>query len=187
MTTVPLVKIIYSHPYNSTLERISKYPYPTTKELKIYRDKLTKRWQRSAENTLSLIVEIVGYDWPFECIDAYVAGIKGGFSSPLTVGYTGVDINHAFDILTHELLHNYFRAVPDELLDDYYKQFSSETQLCCNHIVLHAVHQEVYRAQKRYAALKNERRRCQHFPAYRRSWQIVDELGAQNIINMIRP
>lgn len=188
MTTVPLVDIRYSYIYDQKLRELHGDEYPQKAQIIELRKRLEKKWEQSGDITLALVAEIVGYDWPFEAITAYVTGIRGAFSDPLTVGFSrGNSIGPSYDTLTHELLHNYITlAIPDVLYAKYRNLFSVHGRLVINHIALHAIHHEVYRAQKRYAALNANRQKDSRFPAYKKSWEIVEEIGAKNIIAMLQ-
>ena len=55
-----------------------------------------------------------------------------------------------------------------------------------SHILLHAVHKEIYLRLFDEKRLKRDIKKCQKYKDYKRSWEIVEKEDYENIINEFR-
>lgn len=184
----PQVQIINSKVYNNAIRRwLGRDEYLSDEELDQYRDSLGSKWNVEGDKTLDLMMTCLGWPWEDVVIKAYVTGTKASFSNPLTVGYKK-DIHLAFNVLTHELIHCYISQSITELrkkVDDFYAEYPDESRLTQNHIMVHAIHEYIFRQTGRLDDLEADIAACQSAPDYARSWKIVEQIGYQEIIKKL--
>lgn len=185
----PKIQLINSRVYNNTIRLwLGRDDYLSHEELDQYRTSLEERWKKDGDKILDSMTESLGWPWVEPIIKAYVTGTKASFSSPLTIGYKK-NINLAFNILTHELIHCYISQHIPELrqkVDDFYGEYPKESRLTQNHIMVHAIHENIYRQTKRLEELEADISDCQSAPDYAKSWEIVSQVGYKSIIKKLR-
>lgn len=184
----PQIKIINSRVYNKTISQwLGRGDYLSHEELDQYRNSLEERWVQDGEKVLDLIVSCLGWSWDEAVVKAYVTGTKASFSSPLTIGYKK-DANLAFNILTHELIHCYIsQHIPGlrKKIDGFYTEYPNDSLLTQNHILVHAIHEYIYRKTNRLEDLEADIQSCQGSVDYAKSWEIVRRVGYQEVIKKI--
>jgi hypothetical protein len=143
-------------------------------------------WKDKEVGIVTAMQKIAGLNFYKNLIDVYlVDGHKSGFSDPLVLSYK-YHGEGFIDVMAHELLHVLLtdnkqgrdgsvwarRAYPE-----------IEDRLVTNHILVHAIHKEIYlNTLKRPDRLKHDIEKCQKWPAYKTSWEIVERDGHINII-----
>jgi len=159
--------------------------YPSPEMVFKYIKKIEKLWRKEEKKVLTEISKITGLKWQEKFIDCYVVGRRIPFSQPLTMQvYEKYD--YFIDVLTHELIHNIFIQNEKNLGNcwkyffEKYKKEPNNTQV---HIYLHAFHKHIFLKLYNERRLKREIESISRFPAYKRSWEIVQRDGYQNIIN----
>jgi hypothetical protein len=164
-------------------KNIKKYPSP--KVVFEYTKKIEKLWRKEERKILTEISKITRLKWQEKFIDCYVIGRHTPFSQPLTMQiYEKYD--YFIDVLTHELIHNIFIQNEKSLGNcwkyffEKYKKEPVNTQV---HIYLHAFHKHIFLKFYSEKRLNREIKSMSRFPAYKRSWEIVQRDGYQNIIN----
>ena len=184
----PHLQIINSKDYNNAIRRwLGRDDYLSDEELDQYRASLEKKWNEDGTKVLPLIMGCLGWPWDETTVKAYVTGTKANFSNPLTIGYRK-NIDLAFDILTHELIHCYISQSISELrkkIDDFYAEYPNESRLTQNHIMVHAIHEHIFRQTNRLGELEADITACQSASDYARSWEIVKQVGYQEIIKKL--
>ncbi|MDP3992969.1 MAG: hypothetical protein Q8Q05_02025 [bacterium] len=184
----PQIQIINSMVYNNAIRRwLGRDEYLSDEELDQYRASLEAKWNEGGEKIVDLIMTCLGWPWKDAVIKAYVTGTKASFSNPLTVGYKK-DIDLAFNILTHELIHCYIsQSIPElrKRIDDFYTAYPNDSRLTQNHIMVHAIHENIYRKTNRIEELEADVKSCQSAPDYAKSWEIVDQVGYKEILKRL--
>lgn len=186
----PQIVIINSGVYNNTIRKwLGKDDYLTKEELGEYRQALVVEWEKIETETLNSIISSIGWPWEEKLIRCYVTGTRASFSDPLTLGYKK-NINLAVDVLTHELIHRYIsQQIPDlrKKILDFYENYPDENRIVQNHIMVHAIHEHVYRAANKLERLEADISLSQSAPDYAKAWQIVSEVGYRAILKKIAP
>ncbi len=145
-------------------------------------------WHERAP-VLTYMQETLQLDFYQTTIDVFVVGrIKNAISSPMIISSTKTP-DEFVDILTHELLHRLISDSKQKIpaKDILLKLFPTETMLCRNHVVVHAVLKKIYleflKVPQRLAIVKEHDKKS---PDYLRAWEIVDEQGEDDIIAKFR-
>ena len=148
----PQLQIINSKVYNNTIRLwLGRDDYLSHDELDEYCVALKTEWNKGGDTFIELMIKCLGWPWAEDVVKCYVTGTRASFSSPLTVGYKK-NINLALNVLTHELIHCYISQHIPELrkkIDDFYAEYSNENRLTQNHIMVHAIHEYIYRNTSR--------------------------------------
>jgi hypothetical protein len=124
-------------------------------------------------------------------IDVYVVGRQyNPFSNPMVIACSFipgrfVTPENFFDVLIHECLHRILtdndKQVP--VREIWSKMFPDEQLLVRNHVILHALHKWIYiDVMKKTDRFDNDYKRSQNYPAYKKSWQIVENRGYNELI-----
>lgn len=152
------LNFIFSSVYNRFLGRLIGENYPSFEVLKAYTQELEDR-QTELEPALAWLEREFG---PQGELPVYVVGTKHSFSSPLTLAYYK-DIERAYDVVVHELLHPLTKRVEHE---DVY---------VANHVELYRVMQRMYRELGWDARLEQERVCAFKDPSYRLAWELAEK------------
>ncbi len=191
------IKFVYSWIYDAVYEDIYKRDgnekeygqYPEGKEIKDYIKKVEKIWSEKELKILNKYSEITGLDWSDEEIKCYVVGWAIPFSNPLTIPMYKENEEYFVTILAHELIHNLLiqnEERPKEYwdyVDEKYKDFSLGVQA---HILLHAVLKKTFMDLGYDEQLQIHRDSLYHLDDYRKSWEIIDKEGEDEIINKMK-
>ena len=110
-------------------------------------------------------------------------------SDPLTIKVCrGID--HAIDILTHELIHQMQSQVDDKKWNKWLSflnsKYPNESNLTKSHVFLNAVHKKIYLELFNDDRFKRDVENSNVSAGYRDSWKIVDEWGYENIIKKFK-
>ena len=65
-------------------------------------------------------------------------------------------------------------------------KYRDESIMTKNHILLHAVHKKLYLKFFNKGRLNNDIKNCQNWEDYKRSWEIVEKTGADNMIRKFK-
>ena len=160
--------------------------YPSKKKIESYIKKIEPLWKKQEKRILTELSKISGLEWKVKEITCYIIGSGRPFSDPLTMRIYN-NHNSFIDTLTHELIHQIFTQKGNldkakKTWNYLFKKYKKESIKTKNHIALHAVHVELI---NRLYGDDNIEKRLQipFHNDYRRSWEIVQKEGYQNIIN----
>jgi len=194
---LPKVRFVYSGIYDQGYRNSLKIQenlkkqnkeYPSVGEIKKYIKKIENIWKKEGNKILNSISKASGLKWKDKEIKVYVIGVGNPFSDPLTLPIWK-NTNGFIDTLTHELIHG-IQAQNQEKFQKWRnqldRQYKKENETTKNHIFLHAVHKKVYLEIFSEKRLKNDLKKCEKYPDYTSSWQIVETEGYKNIINKFR-
>jgi len=194
---IPKIRFEYSWIYDQNWrEWIKLYPrwanmkYPSTTKVRNYIKKVEKIWTKHDKKILKEMSKISGLKWGRKNITCYIVGLCRPFSSPLTMP-TYKQTDWFIDVLTHELIHNIFFQKGNfkkvERAWDYFeKKYEKESRGTKNHIVLHAIHHQIYIKLFGKKRLERDIRIMKKAKDYKKSWEIVQKEGAENIIKEFR-
>lgn len=196
-----MVKIdfIWSWIYESTVHNSTvkeDFNYEKYEEFtNSFLNKLKPLWKHKEKEILSYCENLTGLKWKKKEIPAYIIKISSlmPISDPLTIPIElesdGEIIplypERFIDMLVHELIHNFFIQNEKEMGDYFdfiinkYKDEEFDTSI---HILLHAIHKKILLKYFGKERLENEIEMNSYYPAYKRSWEIVNEIGEDNII-----
>ena len=160
--------------------------YPSTKKVSNYIKTIEQLWRKEERKILSEISKISGLIWKEKEIICYVVGHAGCFSDPLTMKLFENKTDF-IDTLTHELIHQIQtqnQKINKKWKEYVQKKYKDESIMTQNHIALHAIHYKLYLKLFSKNRLKRDMNFSKKVKAedYIRSWQIVEEKGAENII-----
>lgn len=192
---IPKLKFIYSRIYDAHwLEyyklKSSVENFPTSEEIIQRKTQAVKYWNKHGNEILARISKLAGLDWKENLISVYLVGKTIPFSHPLTIGRTTRVGSESFedwiDTLVHELLHvllvqNEWSEMKN--LENLLVKFKDEPRKTYIHIPIHALHKLIYLDYFHNENLMRDLRFCKKYlPDYSRAWEIVDEIGAENIV-----
>lgn len=144
---------------------------------------------KDQEQVLFFMQDVLCLNFYMDTIDVYVVGsMKGAISRPLLISST-VGVVDFLDILIHELLHNLIADSRQKIdvVDILSKLFPTESRLCKNHIVVHAMMTKIYTEFLKIPdRLRVIRERDADAPDYMRAWAIVDAEGAEAVLEKFR-
>jgi hypothetical protein len=172
------IQFIFSNQYEAV---IGRKPVTSIKGRESARV-MTAAWDKYGSKIEKVLQEITNLIFK-EDIKCYLNS-RTSFSDPLSLKIS----NEAtmLDNLTHELIHvlltqniETIRPVIEKFHDEF-KAYPFVTRI---HILVHAIHLKV--AQKVVPDRIRAIRRYAKSETYRRSWKIVDEIGAQVIIDRV--
>ena len=193
----PEIRIQYSPVLDLFFQQLFKYKQEEDPDLagvvydspEIISEKIKefeKVWE-SKKDVLEYMQQILGLNFYQTLIDVYVVGFSQPTAISTPVIISSQNIPEVFvKILIHEILHrlisdNTQKISAGKILGELY---SKETVLCRNHIVLHAVLEKIYlEFFKDPQALSKTVEKNKAFPDYARAWEIVEQQGADEIIN----
>jgi hypothetical protein len=147
-----------------------------------------KHWHKISYQVLNEISKVTNIPWVEKDINVYLIPGVDSFSSPLCVAFR--DNTDTTNTLVHELIHRNFRQIDTEKHRERMRQrirevaqpFEPLLKLTRNHIVIHAVHKIIFDRCFKPAQEKRQRELHEKHGSYRRAWEIVDEVGAANIV-----
>lgn len=194
---IPKIIFRYSPIYDSDYrnsDRIKKkledkgLTYPSVKEIFHEIENIEPLWSKVGSNVLKAISKITGLKWKEVKVICYVIGYGRSFSDPLTIRlHETPDL--FIDTLVHEMIHQ-IQIQNNELSKKWYsyidKIYASETVLTKNHIIVHAVHKEIYLTLFDKKRLETDIKESGLSKDYARSWEIVEKEGHKNIINKFK-
>lgn len=162
--------------------------YPSPKEIFHEIENIEPLWSKVESNVLKAISKISGLKWKEAKVICYVIGHGRSFSDPLTIMlHETTDL--FIDTLVHEMIHQ-IQIQNNELSKKWYsyidKIYAGETVLTKNHIIVHAVHKEIYLTIFDKKRLETDIKESGLSKDYARSWEIVEKEGHKNIINKFK-
>jgi len=157
--------------------------------------KIKHIWKEKEKEIFSYCEEITGLKWKKKEIPAYFIKISSlaPISDPLTIPIQlemkdeiiSLSQDRFIDMLIHELIHNLFIQNEKEM-GDYFdfilKKYENEEFDTSIHLLLHAIHKKIFLKYFGKERLENEIEMNSYYPAYKRSWEIVNEVGEDKII-----
>lgn len=194
---IPKIIFRYSPLYDSNYrdsdkikERLKEkgLTYPSTKEIFNEIEKIKPLWSGIESDALKSISEITGLNWKEKDIVCYVIGFGRSFSDPLTIKIHETP-ELFIDTLVHELIHH-MQVQNNEQSKKWYsyldKNYSNETSLTKNHIIVHAVHKKIYLTLFDKKRLETDIKDSGLSKDYARSWEIVEKEGYENLIKKFK-
>lgn len=152
---------------------------PDYQKLDLTASQLGNQWNIHNETILLYLAQ---FEWREKDINVYLMDVKpGGRSLPLIV-----DINspYPFHTLVHELIHRVL-GEREELIAP--QLYPDEAPLIAGHVLIHAIHEDIYRnLLNDLIALNEDKRLCQQNQVYKRAWELVERDGYKNIIANIK-
>ncbi|MFH1462478.1 MAG: hypothetical protein ABIG08_02220 [bacterium] len=149
-------------------------------------------WNERKGDFLKQLVSLTGLGWKQTRIPCYIVAAEQSWSSsdPLMIplaAYTRMGADYFFFSLQHELIHILLLDnFEDENLSgenwvrDWLEQrYPAESNLCGGHVLVHAIHACLHRGDIGQIQIAKH-------PEYRRSWEIIEEEGAINIVEEFR-
>jgi len=143
---------IYDQRYRNS-SKIKKYfekigkTYPSSIEIQKYIKSVEVLWKKQDKKILKELSSIMKLNWNRENIICYVVGRGRPFSDPLTMRLYKNKYDF-IDTLTHEMIHQLqtqnvgkFQLWKQKVLT---KKYTKESITTKNHILLHAVHWELF-------------------------------------------
>lgn len=189
---LPKIRFRYSWVYDQRHRKIAERmgtleSYPSEESIRKYIEQITKVWETEGGTILRELSKISGIKWKEREIICYIVGQGRCFSDPLTMKYMK-NKSEFVDTLTHELIHNLFmqKKGTKPFFIAWRKRFAKESIVTQNHILLHAVHKELYLRVFSKTRLARDIKKCQEYPDYKRSWDIVEALGHKELIDEFR-
>lgn len=161
-------------------------------------ERVQKEWEKNGDNILKYCENITGLIWKrdIRCYVAKIATIHP-ISDPLTVPIQieldertfTLSVERYIDMVIHELIHNLFIQNEQEIgdyFDNIIKKYANEEFDTSIHLLLHAIHKKIFLRFFGKKRLKEEIDMCEYYPAYKRSWEIVEKCGEDAIIKEFR-
>jgi len=185
---VPKIEFRYSWIYDQFCKSEAKTKnYPTSAKIEKYMRTVEPLWRKEEKKILTEMSRVTGITWEEKNIICYFVGEHIPFSDPLTIPATRKK-ERFVDILTHEMIHILFRQnkANDKVIAWISKTYPEEADRTKLHVPIHAIHKHIllkFFGQKRLDA---EIKSLKHLKDYRRSWEIVQEEGYENIIKRFR-
>lgn len=175
------IEIKYSHIYEQELNpEASALSHAKIDEAE---NALVEFWKKNGSSIKKTLEHVTGLSFHKAVIPVYLNSSKI-FSDPLTLKIE--DTRDMQDNLVHELIHvlliqNKTGELPGwKTLMERYKEKEPAVKV---HIVVHAIH--ILVAQTLFPDRIERIKSYSTFPTYRKSWEIVDELGASNVVKEI--
>ena len=189
----PKIDFEYSWVYDDNWKKCiriyekKKEPYPSYSKIISYIAKVEKLWRINEKKILNELSRVSGLKWKSKAIKCYVVGRCIPFSDPLTMPVYLKHPDFFIDMLIHELIHQLFtqkgNSEKSKKAWDYvygkYKKQSITTKI---HIPLHAIHSHIYLKFFNKKRLEDDIASFKSLPDYRKSWEIVQKEGYENII-----
>ena len=167
---------------------IRKKRYPSREEIEVKIKDYRNAWEKIENKILTAISDVLKLKFYQEVIDVYIVGRSRSFSDPMIIS-SHFAADEFCDILVHELIH---RILTDNTKNVdvgpiWSEMFKGELRLVRNHVLVHAVHEYIYREiLKDDARLERDINNANEFPEYKRSWDIVKKKGYHKIIKSFK-
>lgn len=182
---------IYDHRCHAVFDLIPTHerPYPDEKTTVDFMHRLEKEWRKKEQDVFRAIQEYSGTRWTVKEHVCYVVGFGDPFSDPLTmpVFASQAPIAYVSDVLCHELIHRNFiepafLARWKRILVKLKKSYPKDTENVLVHILVHAMHERIFLTLFSEERFKREKRIMSVHPDYRRAWEIVEQEGAERVM-----
>jgi len=153
--------------------------------------KIENVWIKDEKNIVKEISKITGLRWKEKEIPCYVVCSCRPFSDPLTIPAYLKYPDYFVDVLTHELIHQIMIQNMESngskklwrYIHKKYKCFPKTTRI---HIPIHAIHKHIYLKFFNEKRLKRDIKFSQKSKDYKKSWDIVEKEGYENIIKELK-
>lgn len=176
------INFIYANIYQGSLNPGIEKPSESlvNKKLKM----IEAFWKKNERNVEQSVGKITGLQFKKgRSIDCYLNTEKS-FSEPLTLKMQ--EDKDMGDTLVHELMHVLLAHNHEtggwelKKMKKFLRDFKDEPMLTRNHILVHAMHYLIYKdiMPERIDAILNYSKR----PEYVRAWEIVNKIGAEELI-----
>lgn len=166
-------------------------PYPDTKMTIAFMHRLENEWHKNERGVFTAIQKYSNVKWSVKKHLCYVVGSGIPFSDPLTMPVFApkAPIDYASDVLCHELIHRNllepaFSAKWKIIFAKLKHRYPKDTKNTLLHVIVHAIHEQIFLYLFSEERLKRDKRIMSAHPDYRRSWEIVEQVGAKKIIEM---
>lgn len=189
------VKFIFSPVYNNFFEKFVKFPengkkYPDSKVVIKKMKSLEEEWNKVSDKILNSLSKFTGLKWQEKTINCYFVGKCMPFSDPLTI-CPKKNNKDTINLLVHELIHqlifqNRANKKVKKMWKNLEKKYKKESRLTINHIIVHAIHSKIYLEYFNKKELDGNIKWDKKNKNYARSWEIVNDVGYEKIINLIR-
>jgi len=160
-----------------------------------YLKKVKNIWKTKEKQVLNSCEEITGLKWKKEKIPVYVIKISSimPISDPLTIPTQFESEDETFsltperfvDMMVHEIIHNLFIQNEKEIgnyFDFILNKYKKEDLDTAIHLLLHSIHKKIFEKHFDKSRLDEEIEMSSFYPSYKRSWEIVNKIGADSII-----
>lgn len=168
-----------------------KNAYPNPLEIFKFSKKLQKEWRKKEQDIFVAIAKITGISWQEKNHICYIVGKASPFSDPFTMPVFGekAPIDYAADVVTHELIHRNLiqlngSKIATKGLARLKKNFFKDNENVRVHIIVHAIHELVFRKVFNAERLEREQRIMKDYEDYRRAWEIVNSESAGKILKL---
>ncbi|MBU1033026.1 hypothetical protein KJ937_03805 [Patescibacteria group bacterium] len=182
---------IYDDQCHAAFDLQSKHerPFPDAKTTIAFMQRLEKEWRKNEQDIFKAIQKYSGVRWSVKEHLCYVVGSGIPFSDPLTMPVFApqAPINYATDVLCHEMIHRNliepaFIKRWKQIFARLKKYYPKETENALVHVIVHAIHEQIFLLMFTEERLKRDKRIMNVHPDYRRAWEIVEKVGAKKII-----
>ncbi|MDO8617313.1 MAG: hypothetical protein Q7N87_00230 [Candidatus Uhrbacteria bacterium] len=182
---------IYDEQWRAAFDLLPKHerPYPDVKTTMVFMHRLEKEWRKNEQNTFKAIQKYSGIRWTIKEHLCYVVGSGDPFSDPLTMPVFApqAPIDYVSDVLCHELIHRNmiepaFAIRWKRIFGKLQQKYPKDNENVLVHVVVHAIHDQIFKNIFSEDRLLREKRIMSVHPDYRRAWEIVDSIGAENFI-----
>ncbi len=180
---MPKIIFRYSWIYDQ-IWKGNKKKYPSQRKILDYIKEIEKLWKRYEKKILSELSKISHLKWKSKFIYCYIVGRCKPFSDPLTIPVYK-NKNYFIDVLTHELIHQLFIQNLRQSKKAWayiFKKYKKESHTTKIHIPLHAIHTHIYLKFYGEKRLNRDIKLISFLRDYKKSWEIVQREGYQNII-----
>ncbi|MEI7512839.1 MAG: hypothetical protein WCK01_05280 [Candidatus Uhrbacteria bacterium] len=182
---------IYDDQCHASFDLLSKHerPYPDAKATIDFMHRLEKDWRKNETKIFKAIQRYTGIRWATNTHLCYVVGSGIPFSDPLTMPVFApqTPTDYVSDVLCHELIHRNliepaFSQKWKRVFSKLKKQYPKDTENTLVHVLVHAIHEQIFLSIFSDERLKRDKRIMSAHPDYRRAWEIVESVGAKMII-----
>jgi hypothetical protein len=177
---------IYDQIWKEGLLMKKKKSYPSPEKVLNYIKKIEKLWRKEEKKVFQELARVTHLRWKTKTIDCFVVGRCRPFSYPLTMPIYEKHPDYFIDVLTHELIHNIFiqnKEKTEKAFQYFHKKYKKQSLTTRIHIPLHAIHSHIYYKFFNENRLKRDIKFIGFLRDYKKSWQIVEKEGYQNIIS----
>ena len=185
-TLLPHLRIAYSPSYDMFVRDLEGKRYvwnaTTLKNNRNYAKMLQRRWNKIEKKVMKALSEVSGLKWQEAVISCYILEGIRSFSNPMTMRFPKTWKYEKYDML-HELVHLLDIQNPNAIdVKKLRMQFGGELVSVVNHIAIHAIIKLVFLRLFGTAETYDYIKRMSEKRGEGRSWQIVENYGAERII-----
>jgi len=183
---------IYDDQCHSTFDLLPKQKrsYPNKKVIVAFMKRLEKEWSKNEQKVFKAIQKYSGIKWTVKKHVCYVVGSGMPFSDPLTIPVFApqAPMDYVSDVLCHELIHRNliepaFLERWNKILAKLKKKFPKNNENVLVHVIVHAIHEQIFLSLFSEERLKRDKCIMFVYKDYHKAWEIVEKVGAKEIIN----